>query len=493
VLVGLLALVAVAGFVSISAAQPVGLEGYQVLKVELRNDREVEEIIALDEASPEMEIWSDCLDVGVIDVRVSPDDAALLKELGFEYEVDVEDLQQLYDELFQGPPWDDFFDTYRSYNEHVAFMQGLVADYPNLASMADLGTSVQGRHLWAIRITGTGQNNPAVIYHGAQHGNEVIGPCAIAYTARHLLTNYATDPGIRFLVDNVEWFLLPMMNPDGYERGTRSNANGQDLNRDWPDPDGSPARCTQPETRAMRDFFSDHPNSRAHNDFHSYGRMIMWPWSYIRSRCQDDATYNLLGTEMQNRIRSIRGTNYDRGALCVDFRLCVNGSSVDYTYGGADQWGYGVEIGSSHHPPTREIVPTSQEMLQFMLTLTEFINDCNENGVPDWKDLAQGKARDGNGNRTPDECEYPACTFDERLRKAKCKEKRGINKLKVKLVGGIPGNAYEVELSSGEKQAGSLDINGKAKVNFKYLSPGPGTATATWECGAIAKKDYTCP
>ncbi len=491
--IGAAFLAIVCGFLSTARAQPVGLEGYQVLEVELCNQGDIETIKALENANPELEIWSDRVDIGLVDVRLSPEQAQLLEEVGFDYEIRVEDLQQLYDELFPGPSADDFFDAYRSYDEHLAFMQGLVADYPDQATMVDLGPSVLGRRLWAIRVTGRGKNKPAVIYHGAQHGNEIIGSCVVAYTARYLLSNYDSDPDIKTLVDNVEWYLLPIMNPDGYERGGRYNANGVDLNRDWADPDGNPPRFTQPETRALRDFFRDHPNSRAHTDFHSYGRMIMWPWSYIGSRCEDDKTFDLLGAEMADRIRSIRGTDYRRGALCVVFGLCVSGSSVDYTYGAVGQWGTGFEVGYSHNMPTREIVPTSQEMLEVMLVLTEFINDCNGNRVPDWKDIARGRSPDKNGNRTPDECEFPVCSFGEKIKNPKCRLKRGVNKMAVKLKGGVENDTFTVELSNGQKREGTLNQEGKGKAKFRKLPSGPGTATAAWGCGAKDHKDYLCP
>jgi carboxypeptidase D len=38
-----------------------------------------------------------------------------------------------------------------------------------------------------------------------------------------------------FIVQNVHLHLLPSMNPDGFERKSRNNANDVDLNRDFPD------------------------------------------------------------------------------------------------------------------------------------------------------------------------------------------------------------------------------------------------------------------
>ncbi|MCG3131252.1 MAG: hypothetical protein FLDDKLPJ_02030 [Phycisphaerae bacterium] len=85
------------------------------------------------------------------------------------------------------------------------------------------------------------------------------------------------------------------------------------------------------------------------------------------------------------------------------------------------------------------------------------------------------------------------CTGLERIGKAKCKQRNGVNKLTVKLAGGLAGDDYTVALSSGTTRAGSLDGAGEAVVKFKRLPSGPGTADAAWGCGATDSKRYDCP
>lgn len=85
------------------------------------------------------------------------------------------------------------------------------------------------------------------------------------------------------------------------------------------------------------------------------------------------------------------------------------------------------------------------------------------------------------------------CTGNETIKKAKCKQKHGVNKMTVRLKGGIEGDSFTVELSSGQKKEGSLNSKGKGKGKFRDLPSGGGTATATWGCGAEDVKDYACP
>ncbi len=85
------------------------------------------------------------------------------------------------------------------------------------------------------------------------------------------------------------------------------------------------------------------------------------------------------------------------------------------------------------------------------------------------------------------------CTGAESIDSANCQESNGINKMVVKLSGGLPGDPFTVTLSSGETKSGTVKDNGRGKAKFKNLPGGAGTATATWGCGAEASQGYDCP
>jgi len=195
------------------------------------------------------------------------------------------------------------------------------------------------------------------------------------------------------------------MNPDGYEEGNRYNANGYDLNRNWGGPGAYPAPFSQPETAALRDFFTAHQNVRAYVDLHSYGFMIMWPWEYTPQLCENDVTFDFLGTEMAERIAGVRGTGYPYRGPVYTTIYPVNGGSLDYSYGELGLWSITFEIGYAFYMSTAQIIPTGEEMFQSLAFLSEWVFDCNGNGVADADEIARGESEDCNGNRTPDECE----------------------------------------------------------------------------------------
>ncbi len=70
---------------------------------------------------------------------------------------------------------------------------------------------------------------PAVRLIGAHHGNETISVEVPLGIAHYLLENYAAVPSVAELVNERDIWIIPMMNPDGVQAGTRYNANGVEL------------------------------------------------------------------------------------------------------------------------------------------------------------------------------------------------------------------------------------------------------------------------
>ena len=110
--------------------------------------------------------------------------------------------------------------------------------YPAIAERVSLGTSVQGRDLWAIHISdnvGVDEDEPEVSYISTMHGDEVVGLEMTLMLADWLTSNYGSVQRATDMVDELDIWLVPTMNPDGYELIQRYNANGVDLNRNFPD------------------------------------------------------------------------------------------------------------------------------------------------------------------------------------------------------------------------------------------------------------------
>ncbi|MBN2447343.1 MAG: ankyrin repeat domain-containing protein [Phycisphaerae bacterium] len=130
--------------------------------------------------------------------------------------------------------------TWTSYADIGPDMLAWETAYPTLAKRYDLGLSYQGRHLWALRISdnvGVEEDEPEFTYISTMHGDEIVGVKMCMLLIDELLTNYGSDAQITNIVNEVDLWIVPLMNPDGYDRTsrTRYNAQGYDLNRNFPD------------------------------------------------------------------------------------------------------------------------------------------------------------------------------------------------------------------------------------------------------------------
>ena len=116
-----------------------------------------------------------------------------------------------------------------------------------------VGMSVEGRPITAVRRGDPDGRRVLVI--GVIHGDEQAGLQVVA-----LLSQLPVPPG-------VDLYLVESMNPDGVANNTRGNANGVDLNRNFPynwGPIGAPGdgqyagpeAASEPETRAAIDLIT---------------------------------------------------------------------------------------------------------------------------------------------------------------------------------------------------------------------------------------------
>ncbi len=196
------------------------------------------------------------------------------------------------------------WDSYPTYTAYVAMMNQFAIDYPNLCVIENIGTTINGRSLLYAKISDNilaEEDEPEVMYTSTMHGNETVGYILTLRLIDYLLSNYGIDSLATRLVDSCEIWINPNANPDGsYYSGDhtifgarRFNANGVDLNRNFPDqfagnhPDGN---SWQPETIAMMNFASAH-NFVISANMHSGVEVLNYPWDNTATRHPDDAWF----------------------------------------------------------------------------------------------------------------------------------------------------------------------------------------------------------
>jgi hypothetical protein len=111
-----------------------------------------------------------------------------------------------------------------SYGAMMELLAGL--DSP-VAQVETIGTSTEGRAIPAVRLRRPdGEPSWTMLFFGQQHGNEVAGKDALVTMIRQIVA----EPGR--LPEDVELWIVPLVNPDGAVAGARRTAGGVDLNRD---------------------------------------------------------------------------------------------------------------------------------------------------------------------------------------------------------------------------------------------------------------------
>ncbi|MCP4248122.1 MAG: hypothetical protein GY778_13845, partial [bacterium] len=218
---------------------------------------------------------------------------------------------------------------------------------------------------------GGGSTKPGVFYHGAIHAREWITPAVTLYFADQLVRNYDSDPYIHELVDRCEFYIIPVLNVDGYlytwgpERMWRKNrrpigggnCDGVDLNRNFGEGWGGPgsggdpcdqtyrgtAAFSEPESQAARDFVLTHPNIVTYHDLHSYGQLLLWPWGYQSALPPHQPIYEFIGNTMSDIIMGVHGKYYEPGPVYSTI-YPASGVTVDWAYGGAGALAFSFEL-----------------------------------------------------------------------------------------------------------------------------------------------------
>jgi hypothetical protein len=133
---------------------------------------------------------------------------------------------------------DKVFSDYPTHDELTAKLKAAQAKNPGIIQLFSIGKSAQGRELWMVKISDNvakDEIEPEFKYISSMHGDEITGRELTTFLIEEIAQNYGKDAELTELVNNTEIFIMPSMNPDGSAAKRRANANGADLNRNFPD------------------------------------------------------------------------------------------------------------------------------------------------------------------------------------------------------------------------------------------------------------------
>jgi len=291
------------------------------------------------EISDHSEVYSlNRLDMTIVDAGsnfvnalVNDQEIGIIERAGYRVRILIEDYQAYKNSIFERG-------FYRTYTQVYSVLDSFVTTYANICRLDTIGFSVQGRAIWAMRVTDnpqTEENEPEIRLAGNIHGDEHIGTEITLFFLRHILTNYASNPGVQSLINNNEIWIVPTINPDGKVANTRRNANNVDLNRDcgfmWDAWGGSPGPSSQIENQVMMQHLEENSISLEYN-YHSAAQYVNYPWDYHMADPPDSQHIISLSEIYADSSNLIAINGYDW--------YQVTGSMQDYATGtsGALAW-----------------------------------------------------------------------------------------------------------------------------------------------------------
>ncbi|VDL72279.1 unnamed protein product [Nippostrongylus brasiliensis] len=315
---------------------------------------------------------------------------------------------------------------YHSYDHIISWMEDIQRFYPTRAKVVNIGTTEEGRPIKGIKIgSGVHRTDKRVFWiDGGIHAREWAAVHTVVYIIDRLIADYDTDPLVRRAVDQLNFYIFPVLNPDGYEysrsgvspmdflssltvfvflqirlwRKNRSSmickkdqwyrercCGGVDLNRNfdwfWGEIGSSSDRCSEiyqgkspfseAEARAVKDMMFS-PELRGKVDafltLHTYSQMWIHPFSHQRKTVPEDITdIEQVGRKALGALESVYGTKY-RFGTGADILYPSSGGSDDWAKGkGGAKYVYLMELRPSEEVwdgfilDSRQLIPTGRE------------------------------------------------------------------------------------------------------------------------------------
>lgn len=213
------------------------------------------------------------------------------------------------------------WDSYPTYGAFVTMMNAFQTDYPGMCSIHSILTLASGHEVLIAQVNnGNPEGKPKFLYSSSIHGDETTGYVLTLRLIDYLLSNYGIIDEVTNLMDNVDIWISPLANPDGtyyfndntVNGATRGNANGVDLNRNYPDPEDGPhpdGNFYQPETVAFMNLAEDHNFTVAAN-YHGGAEVLNYPWDTWARRHADDAWWVFVCREYVDTVHVYSPNGY---------------------------------------------------------------------------------------------------------------------------------------------------------------------------------------
>jgi len=247
---------------------------------------------------------------------------------------------------------------YMSYDESLDFLYKMEKNHPDLIEIVKIGTTYEGRDIVLAKISKnveTADEKPAMLYTGSIHAREWIGNELGLKFIEYVAENQNIDPELEKSLNESTLYMVPCLNPDGYEysrkhfsfwrKNRRKNHDGTigvDLNRNFSigfvkqsntssNVYGGEEPFSEAETSAIKAFVDTHNNITIAFDYHSQGNVFFPAHKFMHEAEIDGTDMNVLCANMNDEFAKVTGRKYGihRGKPPAGL---ISGSGREYYY-----------------------------------------------------------------------------------------------------------------------------------------------------------------
>lgn len=245
-----------------------------------------------------------------------------------------------------------FFNTFDEIN---TWLDSRVDASPYLSNTV-IGTSHQGRQIRLLRYSEKA-GNPAIFLESNIHAREWASSATTTWLINELISS--NDPAIREMAHNIDWYIVPVANPDGFVfshtstrlwRKTRQvfgSCIGTDANRNFDffwmsagasnnpcsDTYAGPSPFSEPETAAIANFYGTIASRiRMFLSIHSFGQYLLMPFGHTTNPTNNHANLLAVGNAGADAIRNTHGMDYLVGSSSIVL-YATSGTSRDWAFG----------------------------------------------------------------------------------------------------------------------------------------------------------------
>lgn len=299
---------------------------------------------------------------------------SILQEHGITVQVSLSNTEELIEMQTKNDSTDPrsshtYYERYHSLEDIYYWINKTTQDHPDMVKTILVGSSFEKRPLYAMKLSVGGEerastSKKAMWMDCGIHAREWVSPAFCLWFVQYALSYYKQNMEITTMLDEMDIYVLPVMNPDGYRytwttnRMWRKNRSqfkdslciGVDLNRNfdanWCTEGASHNPCaetycgrfpeSEPESEAVANFLRSHKESVVlYLSIHSYSQMLLFPFSCSLEEAENHSDLLEMAREAAMRIRRYYRSSYKYGAGARTIYLAP---------GGSDDWAYNFGI-----------------------------------------------------------------------------------------------------------------------------------------------------